>query len=567
MGRIGKWLRGAAVAAVMTLLFGMQVCAAEEFEIEQIHANMPEVTIYLRSDEQPTVQDLEITLGAETLSAQEIVTYASTGMATDYFVLVDVSNSIPSAYCESIKTALNEFTETLGDEDKMVLLSFGEEVTTLLAGTETTTERQEAIAKLDNQDKKTLLFEAIFQTADMADQMRDDNRKIVLVISDGEDFAVGTSTSDEATEALYDRNMPVYAMGISDTAKENLNQFGETARSLGGTLTIFTAEEAGSALEALESTWASTWVVSASASTNVIDNQKNALSIKQSSTGVTRSKEVYLTSSQTDSDAPRIESVAKSGDRQLTVTFSENVTGADNSNAWEIVYDGKTLAVTTAVYDEDTYTAVLTFENDFYTGTYEISAPGITDLSMEKNQVENTKSLDIEGLEPEKEPTGFVKLWETWWWVLPVAAVIIVIVVVLIVWHKIKKNRGIVYVDGKASLVNNVEEKQRIAIEKQKGLPITLELVGGGQGGKKKIDAVINGSLIVGRSSICELSFDDARLSRQHFVLEYADGLVFITDLNTTNGTTVNGVAVKKKTRLSKDDVIMAGSLQMRINW
>ena len=112
-----------------------------------------------------------------------------------------------------------------------------------------------------------------------------------------------------------------------------------------------------------------------------------------------------------------------------------------------------------------------------------------------------------------------------------------------------------------------MEEKQRIAIERQKGFPITLEFVGGASNGQKKIDAVINGSLIVGRSSICELSIEDAKMSRQHFALEYKDGDIFITDLNTTNGTAVNGVAVKRKTKLSPRDVITAGSLQMRINW
>lgn len=566
MGRIKKLM---LLALVALSFWGAikQVNAAEDFEIEQIHANMPDVSIYLRSEEQPNPDDLEITLGKEALAVQNIMAYEKTGMATDYFVLVDVSNSIPTEYCESIKSALNSFSTSLGTNDKMVLLSFGEEVNTLLSGTESAEERKNAIEQLSNVDKKTLLFEAIFQTADLADRMQDDNRKIVLVISDGEDFAVGTSTKEEAVAALNDRNMPVYAMGISDTDKENLNKFGETARTLGGSLTIFTAEETQQAVEELQNIWKSTWVISARAENNIIDNQKNSLLIKQVKSGVTRSKDVLLTTYQKDTEAPKIASVEKSGDRQLTVVFTKKVTGADNSTSWEVEYDGKAVPVTTVVLKEDGLTAVLTFENDFYTGTYNVAAPGVTDLSMEKNKVQNTVSVEIEGVEPEKEPSELERLWKEWWWVLPVAAVLILVIVILCVWRKIKKNKGIVYVDGKASLVNNVEEKQRIAIERQKGFPITLEFVGGAANGQKKIDAVINGSLIVGRSSICELSIEDAKMSRQHFALEYKDGDIFITDLNTTNGTAVNGVAVKRKTKLSPRDVITAGSLQMRINW
>ena len=567
MGRLKKIVVICCALLFSFMLMSGAVEAAEDFEIEQINANMPDVNVFLRSEIQPRENELEITIGKEILSVQSITLFQNTGIAVDYFILVDVSNSMPKEYCESIKESLYAFSDNLGNDDKMLLLSFGEEVNTLLVGGENAEQRKDAIDQLHNTDKKTLLFEAIFQTADLADRMQDENRKIVLVISDGEDFAVGTSTKEEAIKALNDRNMPVYAMGIRDTAKENMNSFGETARMLGGTLTIFDPEETEDTLNNLTNVWNNTWVVAAKAKTNVIDNQKNLLSIKQVETGVTRSKEIFLTKYQADTDVPKIITAEKTGDRQITVEFSENVGGAENSAAWEIAFDGKNLPVTTVVYEESNYTATLTFEESFYTGTYQIAAPGVTDLSMEKNSVKQAVSINIEGIEPEKEPSKWERMWKEWWWILPVSMVLILIIIVLCIWRKIKKNKGIVYVDGKAALVNNIEEKQRIAIERQKGFPITLEFVGGSSNGQRKVDAVIKGSLIVGRSSICELSIEDAKMSRQHFVLEYKDGDVYIADLDTTNGTAVNGVSLKKRSKLNRRDVITAGSMQMRINW
>lgn len=566
MGRIKK-LIVTCVVLILLLMPAGTLTAANDFEIEQIYAKMPDIQFYFRSETEPKADDLEVTIGQETLDINRITRYGESGLATDYFVLVDVSNSMPDEYCESIKEALTVFTETIGKNDKMVLLSFGEQVNTLLTGTESTEDRKEAITRLDNTDKKTLLFEAIFQTADLADRMQDENRKIVLVISDGEDFAVGTSTKDEAITALSDRNMPVYAMGISETDKENMNKFGETARMLGGTLTIFTPEETQDALGGLQTVWNNTWVICARAESNVISNQKSLLTVKQISTGVSRSKDVLLTEYIADTEAPQIEKAEQAGERQITVSFTKKVNGAENGTAWKVEYDGKSLPVTTAVYEEDKCLATLTFEENLYTGTYSISAPGVTDISMEKNPVNNSVTVEIDGVEPEKEPSEFEKLWQEWWWILPVILILILIIVVLCIWRKIKKNKGIVYVDGKASLVNNVEEKHRIAIERQKGLPISIEFVGGDLNGQKKVDAVINGSLIVGRSPMCELSIEDSRMSRQHFALEYKDGDVFITDLNTTNGTAVNGVSLKKRSKLNPRDVITAGSLQMRINW
>lgn len=559
------------VACVIVLLLssaGSYAYAAEDFEIEQVQANMPEVTVYLRSEEKPIAEDLEVRMGQDLLTINSISTFEEADSGTDYFVLVDVSNSIPDEYCESIKQALSTFSDSLGSCDKMVLLAFGEEVTTLLSGGEDAEQREQAIARIHNNDKKTLLFEAIFRTADMADKMQDNARKIVLVLSDGENFAAGESTEEEAQKALSERNLPVYAMGISDTVRENLNSFGETARTLGGTLTIFTPQESEAALAELQNVWRQTWVIKLSGENNRIDHLMNRLSIKKTSTGITRSREVLLADYQPDTTAPMITAVEKTGDRQLTVSFSEKVSGAETGTAWSVMCDGETLPVVTAAYaDKEKSKVVLTLESDMYTGQYVITAPGVTDLSMEENVTANAWEAEFAGLEPEKEQSAWKTWFQNWWWTILGASMLILLLTVLLLWHRIKKNKGIVYVNGKASLVKNVEERQHIALSREEGFPVTLELVGAGEGDRKKIETKINGSLIVGRSPMCELSLEDDKMSRQHFVLEYKDGCIFLTDLQTTNGTAVNGVPVQKPHKLSPYDVITAGSLQMRIIW
>ena len=77
----------------------------------------------------------------------------------------------------------------------------------------------------------------------------------------------------------------------------------------------------------------------------------------------------------------------------------------------------------------------------------------------------------------------------------------------------------------------------------------------------------MNGSFIVGRSKICNLYFDDKRMSRQHFVLEWDGQDMYVTDLDTTNGTLLNGVRITKQRRLNQGDKISAGSVEMAIRW
>jgi len=77
----------------------------------------------------------------------------------------------------------------------------------------------------------------------------------------------------------------------------------------------------------------------------------------------------------------------------------------------------------------------------------------------------------------------------------------------------------------------------------------------------------IKKNLIVGRSSACDVSFDDVELSRQHFCLSLEDGNLYIADLKSLNGTTVNGSQLQEKKRLDPGAMIEAGSMKIIVRW
>ena len=78
----------------------------------------------------------------------------------------------------------------------------------------------------------------------------------------------------------------------------------------------------------------------------------------------------------------------------------------------------------------------------------------------------------------------------------------------------------------------------------------------------------IDRSLIVGRSAMCDLSFSDNRMSKQHFALEWDGQNMFIQDLQSTNGTIVNGVRLSgMKRKLERGDRISAGAEMIEISW
>ena len=52
--------------------------------------------------------------------------------------------------------------------------------------------------------------------------------------------------------------------------------------------------------------------------------------------------------------------------------------------------------------------------------------------------------------------------------------------------------------------------------------------------------------LIIGRGPDVDLAFDDAEMSRQHVILDFRRGAYRLRDLDSTNGTLLNGNRVQK---------------------
>ena len=67
---------------------------------------------------------------------------------------------------------------------------------------------------------------------------------------------------------------------------------------------------------------------------------------------------------------------------------------------------------------------------------------------------------------------------------------------------------------------------------------------------------------VVGRSPrLCDLQLEDKSVSKMHCVLVKTDGLVYMRDLGSTNGTRVNGQRVLRGALLPGDRISFSGSV------
>src|SRR5579862_143237 len=81
--------------------------------------------------------------------------------------------------------------------------------------------------------------------------------------------------------------------------------------------------------------------------------------------------------------------------------------------------------------------------------------------------------------------------------------------------------------------------------------------------GHERVYELLNGVTLAGRASTNSIQINDEKSSRQHFKIERKDDGYFVADLESTNGTRVNGTKLAQPAKLSSGDVISVGKTMM----
>lgn len=556
-------------ACLISCLLAMNIQAEESPDgqassIEQIYLNMPEITVY-GYGLSGVNQQYEAYLGDERLPFVSNAPFSQSGEGIGYYILLDISNSMPKSYFSKLKEGIARFGQSLSDADQATLITFGESVEVRADLKKDPAELGALLDTIKNKDKKTLLFEAVSQAADLADQRVSDGlrRRVIVVISDGEDVAVGKKMAQEAQADLKEKAIPAYALCIQDTARANINSFGEFARLTGGDILVFPAAQAQGVLDSLREKLMTADVIQYHAASNRITNQYQQFTLHLPDRRQPLTREVLSSRFIPDEVVPEILEATQVKGRQLKITFSKVVKGDETASNYSLKKGDLVIPIGgVARLEEEANTVVITAAESFPKGDYTLGCINITDLSQEANPVTNAVSLTLTASDPGQVDGRMVAVVA----VLALLIAALVFMVVLITYRKIKKNRGVVFVEGKAVMASDIDVKQHVAIAPANKMPFELLVTVAGKN-PKKMELFIDRSMVVGRSDICDLYFDDKRMSRQHFALEWDAGDFYILDLNTTNGTSLNGVKIKGRRKLAKGDQIDAGSEQLVIRW
>jgi pSer/pThr/pTyr-binding forkhead associated (FHA) protein len=73
------------------------------------------------------------------------------------------------------------------------------------------------------------------------------------------------------------------------------------------------------------------------------------------------------------------------------------------------------------------------------------------------------------------------------------------------------------------------------------------------------------GTFAVGRSGACEICIPVSSISRKHAAVTLREDTVWVEDLDSLNGTYINGTRIAEPTRLTPGEVVSLGELELRL--
>lgn len=589
--------------AVLLLLWPATAVQAEgddsaELEIEQVYINMPEIRVYFsKNDSLPTdPSKLSGFIEKDPLTCTSVMPFSETGDNIDYYVLVDVSASISGDVFRQIQAAVKQLGTRLKQNDRMLLWAFGSETKQVYRSDRPDKTLDAVVDSLRPTGGETSLYDALTKAAKTAEEnFKDDYKRCVCILfTDGYDETAGKATMDEARKTLQKYNLPVYAVSAIVSSVEDNRKLGELCRETGGAIRILDSTGDITHFKKLtdsiiDDLYAGKVAVFRAAS-NVVDYQEKNISVQLEGRGRSLEKKAMSSHWQKDVTIPTLVSAELESKNSIRVAFSEPVMNADRAGSYTVEDEsGRQLGASNASYEEKDgrYMSVVTFDEDIVKGNYKVSCKNICDVSMEKNAVANTVTVYLDGVDA---PNPFVQFLLSWQGIILAIVVLVAAMVLIIVIVRVRRkaarveNKTViqqvpVYVPApqpqqppapeqeRQQVIEQLEKKAPkyvVSVKETNSIFMRIEL----STGEDSVSEVeFEKQLVVGRSAECDVCIDDRYMARRQFVIEKENDSYFVTDLNSTNGTSVNGIRINSRHKLERNDVITAGTIRITVSW
>ena len=580
---IGPVLAAAFVAAWVGTGASSSEAAGEavEFHVVQAVADLPRLAAYLEIlDEEGDPVDnvspgrLAVTVGPNPAGVVDVKSLEEAGEGVACVLLVDVSRSLGERTFGRVREALGAWIDAMTEKDRAAVMTFGTDVRLALDFTGDKGALEEAVAALSPSDDHTQLHLGLARAAELG-RRADPGlpaRRAVLVLSDGRDDFAGGMTKEEVKESMKVDPVPVYAVGFHDPPatsrkEEYLKVLGEFARTSGGA--YFRGEE-GSFSEIFS---------------RVARRIRAGFAAALSCEDCRGDGRVY-----------RLQATFSSGPRSLTDGIDVRLLPPPEApSASETApIPGDNASVPAASADNETDLGDRTGPDNRTEAPDNASGvppdnetPSSSDNASEGQSREARDNATSGGRadDPADNATSLFASdppapegprWKLPGWGYAAGAAVLVLCAALLFSSR-RRRTGKEASDEEAAPREEeaslpdlppgaVSPEAETGPAIPRGLPVRLAVVRGDVRARP-YEVDLTDRAVIGRSRAeADVAIpEDAEVSRRHCELILEDGMVFVRDLGSVNGTLVNGVPIAGKYRLETDDTLLVGGTELRI--
>lgn len=227
MGKPEEFLRTSLfMRLLLSVLFLLAACGAvfaepSSLKVRQAYLDFPSLTVYAdlldssgKAVEPAEGDNLTATVGDQALKISEWKRFSATEQGMTTVFLVDVSGSIKPKRFEELRQTLSSWIRRMGPRDRAALVSFGENVTVVQDFTSEQKSLLYSLQSLKPKDPHTQLNLGLIRALELARKKGADlpHRRMILLCSDGIDDMPGGATVEEVREAIAVDPVPVYSI-------------------------------------------------------------------------------------------------------------------------------------------------------------------------------------------------------------------------------------------------------------------------------------------------------------------------------------------------------------------
>lgn len=155
-------------------------------------------------------------LNQKKLTTNSVKKFHETKEGVADIFLVDISKSLSDAQMKQVKAAMKKWASEMKPNDRMAILTFGEEVNTILDYSNDSKAIQKAIHSIKNSGMKTKLYGAVDEGLNLSQRNDVDlpKRRNLILVTDGLNDSNGGVSMEDVSDRLKKTRMPIYCLWL-----------------------------------------------------------------------------------------------------------------------------------------------------------------------------------------------------------------------------------------------------------------------------------------------------------------------------------------------------------------